>query len=1193
MKKKDLKSFDIASYDIEIEYNSKIAPIKKKILKSNKNHEKKSLKSHKDFLTKEKQSKEKLKVLSEKAILKGQRIEKAVENKLIKLRARDQRINKEFSLFKTLEKERNAIKIGEIDQVIKDLNTFEKEDIGTIQKKYQENVESYVEKLDTYNNNFENNRKIHIEQIEEYSQLLNNKLNEIDNLKKLLDTNISEALEAYIISKNTENEEIDASFTETEKSLNSETQKVKKLSNIKVKSIKTEIEEAQKQYSNRFNEYISHIELSIENLKQKFEDRKDIIDKDLQINLEKLNISKEEPEETLSKKGKKTIRMKIDLFNLRASTTKEYEERILNEKILLLEQEIELIRTTSNNEITNLEKLEVFLLCDQIEIKDTGDYFKNLNASIKKELNSFELSNNDYLVKHEKLKTEFIRKYTDLFDNFKRSLLSLNNSSIDQLTVINQELDEINKYLDTSEPLKEIEVNKLRENIEVTEIKERYNIKYAKQEYETKLLNNESMNIILIEEMNVKNLISENNKDITDVKNKEILDKATEKAKLKHNKASEIYKLRLNNTKLERNILKSNYETELEVYDYEKEITRLEVQKNNILISKEISNGIANIKTEANYKIEVIDKHLEEELLKHNEQVSRLTYEQDAYSSNLDLAISKEKLAIDKQKNNIIDKFQIKYARIDEALDREIKEPTLNMSKSESVINDRFKKLDVTNDIFADFIKNSTEELFDENLTINQIKELAANNLLIYEKSSKYISKTYESLIEAISFMNELKKRSILNKISSSTDQGFIKKQKKQLVKKENENKKQFASIESSKKEKDVSIKNKIKTDLIKFSKQKTDNIGSLREMVINIYESCFLSLKDLQQSILNEIKVLYSPLTKMDKELILNAELNSQKAKKLIEKEKNERLKPLEDKVISFIEKMESDRLTNFEKLEIQVQEFKSNIQIIKQNALNQINEINVDKDKLIDSKTEQLRIIEESEETEIVKQIEIFDNRKSELEKLYNETLIKLHEKDDEAKKIYEYEQRIYNIALETVTSRYNDANVKTENANFLSINANNQQVEKVNKDSEKYLRVLNQELLDLTKKFEKNIFTTRPRLEESIGDAQKAIEIEITAKEERLENLMDTHSRVTQSLENTLFTSFQDGYEKLILNLNYYLEKYKVIGDDYKASIDSSNVVISENNIIFTNALFELSNKKHNDIEQKLLEINKKIT
>lgn len=1193
MKSKDLKSFDIASYDIEIEYNSKIAPITKKIIKLNKNHETKSLKSHKDFLAKEKQSKEKLNILAEKAVLKDQRIEKAVDNKLVKLDTKDQRLKKDFTLFKTGEKEANSVKVDEINQIIKDLKAEELENIATVQSKYRENVKSYVEKLDTYTNNYENNRKIHGNQIVEYSELLNTKLNQIDELKILLDTEISEKIEAYIILKNGENEVITSTLTETEKKLNKDTQSIKKESNIKVKDIKSEIKVMQNVYKERFDVYIDHIDETIESLRLAFEDRKEIIEKDLQINLNKLDISKEESEEIKSKKAKKTIKMKIDLFNLRASTTKKYEERILNEKILLLDKEIELLKATLSNEIANIDKLEVFLLNDQAEIKDTGDYFKNLNLSIKSELNIFELSNNDYLVKHEHLKTEFIRKYTDLFDNFKRSLLALNKSSIDQLTVINQELDDINKYLDTSEPLKEIEVNKLRENIEVTEIKERYNIKYAKQEHEIKLLNNDLQTGISIEETNVKSLASENNKAITDIKHKEILDKASEKAKLKHNKANEIYKLRLNNTKLERNILKSNYETELEIYDHEKEVIRYEVQKDNILISKEISNSIENIEKEANYKIEVINKRLEEDLLKQDEQVSRLTYEQDAFSSNVDLAISKERLEIDKQKNNIIDELQVKFSRIDVALDREIKEPNQNIAKSDAVINERMNKLEINNAIFTDFIKDSTEILFDENLSINQIKELAANNSLVYEKSTKYINKSYAVLIEAIIFMNELEKRSSLNKITSSSDQGLIKKHKKQLTKQELDNEKQFSTIDASKIDKETQIKNQINADLTKLSKQKTDNIESLREMVINIYESCFTSLKELQQNILDEVTVLYSPLTKTDKELIRNAEENSLKAKKLVEIEESESLKPLEDSLEAFIAKYEENRQANFDKLEEKVIEFRSNIQNLKEIALSEVQEIIEDKNKLISSKKEQLRVIEETEETEITKQIEAVDHKKDTLETLYNTTLVKLVDKDEEAKKIYEYENRIFNIALETAASRFNDANVKTENANFLVISANNQNIEKLKKDSERYLRDLNKELLDLTKIFEKNIFTTRPRLEESIGDAQKAIETEITAKQERLDYLLETHAKITQSLENNLFTSFQEGYEKLILNLNYYLEKYKVIGDDYKESIDKSNVVVSENNIAFANALFELGNKKHELSKTQLIEINTKIS
>ena len=77
-----------------------------------------------------------------------------------------------------------------------------------------------------------------------------------------------------------------------------------------------------------------------------------------------------------------------------------------------------------------------------------------------------------------------------------------------------------------------------------------------------KFINNNNKKLIALEEIQTKALLSANNKDITEIKNKEIHDKSVEDAKLKFDKASEIYRLRLNRTKLERNILESSYEAE-------------------------------------------------------------------------------------------------------------------------------------------------------------------------------------------------------------------------------------------------------------------------------------------------------------------------------------------------------------------------------------------------------------------------------------------------------------------------------------------------------------------------------------------------------------------------------------------------------------------------------------------------------
>ena len=91
--------------------------------------------------------------------------------------------------------------------------------------------------------------------------------------------------------------------------------------------------------------------------------------------------------------------MKINLFKIRSTTTVKYEERILNEKLIVLENEKQKLEEKLEYELLNLDKLRVFLLNDQNELKETGDYFKELNLVLKTELNNFELSNNNYLLK--------------------------------------------------------------------------------------------------------------------------------------------------------------------------------------------------------------------------------------------------------------------------------------------------------------------------------------------------------------------------------------------------------------------------------------------------------------------------------------------------------------------------------------------------------------------------------------------------------------------------------------------------------------------------------------------------------------------------------------------------------------------------------------------------------------------------
>ena len=1192
MNENELKSYDIASFDIEMEYNKQTAPITKKIDKLNSSHETKSLRAHKDFLKKEKKSKEKLNELSDKAIIKDQKIEKAADNKAVKQRTKEKRIKKEFDEFvvdkKLLAKDEYA-KIDEVTELLKQEEIADKEEI---KMKYKTNIESYVEKLDIYNNNFEKNKQFHVEEIKKYQEIINQQTERLRQFNLSVTTELNEKLISFTEQKTTHDTDIKNTKSNTSRALSSYATSIHKSSNVKITDIHDYIEKLKKDYEIHLNPEIVILEAELKDLTSKFEERRILIQDDLELNIIKLEQQLEAIKESKNRKANKNINMKIDLFNIRATTTIKYEERILNEKLVILQNEIELIKQQLDYELLNLDKLEVFLLNDQNELKETGDYFKELNLVLKTELNNFELSNNSYLLKHEQLKTDFINNYTKIFSDLKENTIALSQSYLEKIADNNFEIDDINKFLDTAEPLKEIEVNRLREDIEISEVTERFNIKYAKQAYESDLIKNDLNIEISIAEQEMKELLSDTAKENTMIKTKEAYDKALEKAKLKHSKAQEVYNLRLNNTKLERNLLKNKYDTELSISTHKKELIEIDVRKHNALLSKEIEYSIKNLETEASYKIEVINKGLEEELLKLDENVSKITFEKDAYSSNLNIEID-QKVSEAKQAREAIEQKSLeKINLIEQALEREIRVPARNILKTETIIDERLSRLDVNNGIFVDFITNSIEDYKDNKLTLEQIREVIINNDSVYDKAIKYINRTYSVLNEAIKFMNDIEKHAVLNKIAAASDQSSIRRLKKQQSKTETEIKKQKIQISTSEKDHIVLIKTYIDEEIRQIKKGNFDELNDFVNAIEVSYNKVFTHMSNLQNNIKKETSELYSALTKNDQEVIDHANLNAEKANKLEVKEKAETLSPINQALDQFISDKEAQRTAFNETLENDIKELKAQINHLKNDALDKVKEINLEKNDLTNTKKEQKRTLEETEEKEITIRYEDIGTSLETLAFNYNQTLAKVDEKDTEAKKIFDYEDRIYNIAVESATSRFNDANIKTNNRHLNNVKLNRNNIEKAKKDKDLNINTLNKDLLNLTNKFEKNIFTVRPRLEESIGDAQKAIDKETQEKELKLNELTDNNNKLILAAETSLFTVFHEGYDRLNHNLSSYIEKYRVIEEEYIQINNKSNDVLNANNITFSNALFELNKDKHERTLQNLLDINTQI-
>ena len=1189
MNEKTLKTYDIASYDIELEYNKELAPIEKAIQKLNSGHEAKSLKAHKDFLSKELKSKTALNQLQEKSLLKKQRIERAVENKLAKLEPRLRRFDTDRDEYLEEIKAKAALEQALIQEAIEELRKEEAERVEEIRLKYKTNIESYVEKLDIYNNNYEQNKAEHYNQINTYQEQLNDYISDVQAFYDQVVLELEASLNTYLEEKQTADKAIEESFGNVSRVLNNAATTLRKNANINLTTINEYVDELKHGYEEHYSDAISRIHDHITNLQERFTTREALIEKDLEINVEKLETQLAELPEDADKKIRKSLEQKLELFQLRAATTIRYEQRLLDQQLLLFEQEQTEFARQKQFEDANLEKLRVFLVNDETSRKDVVEEYKDINITLREQLDSFEHMNSDYIYKHEQLKADFIKEYTRIFKELKLATIELAQNYLERIADNNHTIDEINKFMDTAEPLKEIEVNRLREDIEINEVHERYNIKYAKQQYEIDKIEASLAHDIRLAEINHMEQVSEYNKDVVDIRHKEVYDKAIEQAKLKHKKAEHVYKLRKNNINLEHRLLQSRFQTESDIIAQRKQIAEIDVRKTNALRAKEIDYAIRNITMEADYKVEVIQKRLEEDLMKLDEQVTKLRYEKDAFKANQTLAIETKTNDINQRKGLLEQQFKDKLILIDTALERELRQPTKNKVKTEAVIDERLSKLDLNNVIITDYITHALDSFRDDKLSLEQIQEVIVGSDTITDKAMKYLDRSFEVYTEAVTFMKDIDERNIMNQISSTSDQGKIKRLQKQLDKINLDRNKELDLVRTMANDHRTTMRLVINEELEVLRRVNPVDVTDMIQQTDLAYNKILRHLATLQDDIKTHIEDLYDPLTKADIELIDYANRNAETAKEKVRAEAAIALQPLDAELASYIDNLQSQQASELAQLDQQINDVRAQINHLKNEALSQTKQVQQERDEAINRHKQAKQDLETNEQQQITRQMELLDHEQAVLAEEFKDVETSLHTKEQESKKIFDYEDRIYNIAIESATARYNDALTKSANVHLNNV----QQYKTMRQDAAKSLEQTeqqsNDDLLLQTKQFEQNIFTVRPRLEESIGDAQKEIDNRIAEKNEQLHDLRQSNERLITSAETRLFTAYQEGTDKLSDNLQNYIEKYRLIEEEFGHMNQGANQRIRNNSVRFSTALVELHKQKHAKTLEQLLAIN----
>ncbi|MEC9484319.1 MAG: hypothetical protein UMR38_00410 [Candidatus Izemoplasma sp.] len=1190
MGKDGLQSYDIGSYDIQIDYDKKTTPIEKKIQTLEKRHQQKSDRAHKAFLKKQQTTDKKINTLREKNIVRNQKLDKATENKVEKVQKKITRAKDDYDKFVEAKITERDAKIAHHQEEIDNLKVAEQEDIQEIQQKYKENISSYVEKLDIYNDNYEDNIDHYQKEIDAFLSELNEHQENIKNHQHATLDALNDQFRAFngLIEsrKNTRNKEFSTHISESM----SYTNKVRHEANNQIQKLREFITSFTQNMTEHYESEIEQYNTYIKEKKLAHSQKIELIDKDKSIQLEKLMNQKEELSDSNNKKALKHVDMKINLFEERAKISKQFETNLFNHQLTFLKDEKKRVIEWRDHEKINLKKLEIFLELDQQEIKDFVEYYDETNQALLNGQKQLEMDQFDAIKQHESRRKAYLESQLEAYTAYQDALIQLNDTHLNVLTDHYHEVDKINQFLDTAEPKKEIEVNQLKERLEIKETKQRFAVKYAKQNHDIALIKIDYDTQFELEAIERDQTIAHFQQSIDKLYLERDYDKEVNEAKLQYDIASEHHKVLMNNRKLERRLLDSQFDTKEQILTHQKEIAELDVLRENALEQKELEYEIKTIKNEANYKIEVINKGLEEDLLKHEEDLTKIRNEINAYKVNLDTMIHNKKADIEQRKQSILDQYQENLSKIDDALQREIKDPKIRLEESKHLIDTR---IETFNKLNINFVKHMNDLLAPYQATASFDIETARKNVLkdmrFQSHVTDYIKESYTILNDAVTFMHDITLRRIDNKISQTRDKSALKKLKKQRQKAIDKYKRESKDITTATKDYVVVMTSRLDTAWKKFKKANITSHDIFIEKLTVLYHQIFDVLKHFQENVIKETKMKYEPLTETDQKMIEYAKESAIKAKAKIKASQANALAPLDDEFNAFVKDKQAQKEQELNALYKSRDELKATIQHLKNEALQKVKEVNHVKTQKLAPKFEKKSALEASLEADVAKRKKAIDDGISQLKELYNQKVRVLDDKNTEAKTILSYEENIYKMAQESAKTRLSDNIEKAQNAYRATMQKLAKKQGRIESNKKEQTRDVKAHLKDTSRVDE---ITTEVSIKQQIQDVKHRIDNEVTDKENELAQLHDKIHTLLQAAEDTLYTKLQKTKDALTENLEHYLDDCQAYIEHYNAFASQDNSLTINNLTSFKAALNTVKAEKYVTTTDALEKTNKSL-
>ncbi|MFH5881451.1 hypothetical protein [Liberiplasma polymorphum] len=1113
---------DKARYEIEKSINQDINKEYQNIEKLNKRYDEITTLAEKQYESQERQ------FVKDKSALEASFDRKRNELKITQESEKKQALDNLTHSKKTLKEQLEALKLDHKKSIImleNDLETLKQEKeltLKEIERKYLSNTSIYEDKLQLFKKNLSKNQEETKNKFEQTIKTLEDSLEALKSegfeQHKLFETN----LEAYqkIVSqafvKGSNN------LDNYEKDFLHKMNQFRKELNVQLKNVDSLLSKTRSQIEAPFFTFGKHLQQFSTTIKGHTSDTLTAIEQDFIFESARTEkaLAPKKDQDPLDAKQIKDIKARLKLAELRKNTLIEQLnaiERFLDEEVKYLESSLDFEKTSLTKIFNDYETL---IKEQHNAIKDIFSTIENYISLTTKQLSETETAT---LFANKMAAVKLLVK--EVFDGIKafeiERLKAHINFTKNTLPLI-QELDDITIYLDTVEPLKEIEISRQKIKIEQEDASIKLEIQDANLTFElTKKIIDHELRLeeqtylndmtYAKEEQNYQDLLSQHQYNLNKIDIEE-----------KSAYSDAVFALRENHFNRDIELTKARQELEKEKLQIEKNIKLLTMSKDYQLSLIDLERETEEATVQHTYEIEQLKlslnlmlekkRKLEERFkLNTNQEIERFKEKQDEQIKETESLL---KIA---KKNH-----QEKIAFINRALEKETEQPLKHIKEIKQLVLHRVTLLKDSLNYVQGPLLDVDKAISNPESSFKLLLPIVGTPFI--KTFEQYVKQSYEVYKESLTFIHEIKLKQYATEIASE-------RKRQQLIQKENSDYEKIIQ----KADKDADALKQVALERIQNAKtliqnEKNATLQSIRVIIKPLCELLLERANTLTKQISTSIKALFAALYQNDETLINRAKENHQKAYEQEVKRYENEIKPYENKTQTYKESYEKSVKEFKEQLSIanqkDLESIEKEIALIRENIQSHMEQKNhylerfKDKEKQVEYEYKEAKVLIDQE----------FEQSQTQLEAQTKQKVQKLLSRLDDAKNILNYEQKMHQNEIEHLENLKQEAFSQHEMNYEAQSRVLQSHIDKLKSTKEGRLKESQLNLDKRNTELEELVLSSLPRLDQFIEEASRKVDQEASLKRQQFNHILDQ----LRTQEATLNAVISDAIKQLELSL-----------------------------------------------------------